>query len=484
MLYRGWAIAWQYSIPTHGFKILSKTFEIKSLRVLVVCASFLNQSESQYKIIIANIYFMGIIMPNVRSTYTDSCQFFGKNTPEELAAIYGTPLYVYNENVLRTRCRELNALSSLDGFCVNYSAKANTNLELLKIIREEGCVVDAMSPGELFMNQKAGFANENILYVCNNVSAAELQNAIDNNVLISVDSLSQLKLLGSLQKGGKVVVRFNPGIGAGHHQKVITAGKETKFGVTPDMIPEVFKILKEYNLTLAGINQHIGSLFMEAEGYLNAAEFLLSLAESLPGNALDELEIIDFGGGFGIPYQKYAGEQRLDFAELGKSLHELLTTFVEKTAYQGKFFVEPGRYVVAECSVLLGTVYTTKTNGDNIYAGTDLGFNVLARPMMYDSHHDVEIYRKNGSPDDEMVEQSVVGNICESGDILAKKRMLPRIEEGDILGILDAGAYGYVMSSTYNQRLRPAEVLIDADGNHRLIRRRDTLEDLLQGYVF
>ncbi len=423
-------------------------------------------------------------MANVRSTYTDSCNFFGNSTPQELAATYGTPLYVYNENILRTRCQELNALSSHEGFRVNYSAKANTNLELLKIIHQENCVVDAMSPGELFMNQKAGFPNEKILYVCNNVSAEELQNAVNNNLLISVDSLSQLELLGSLNKGGKVMVRFNPGIGAGHHQKVITAGKETKFGVTPDMVADVFAVLEKYNLTLAGINQHIGSLFMEADGYLDAAAFLLSLAETLPQGALEKLEVIDFGGGFGIPYRKYEDQPRLDMQELSTKLHTLISQWAQKTGYTGKFFVEPGRYVVAECSVLLGSVHVTKTNGENIYVGTDLGFNVLARPMMYDSHHDVEVYRPNGSPDAELIEQSVVGNICESGDILAKKRMLPRIEEGDTLGILDAGAYGYVMSSTYNQRLRPAEVLIDKDGNHRLIRRRDTIEDLMRGYDF
>ncbi len=423
-------------------------------------------------------------MANVRSTYTDSCKFFGNTSPEELAATYGTPLYVYNENILRTRCQELNALSSLEGFCVNYSAKANTNLELLKIIQQENCVVDAMSPGELFMNKKAGFTKDSILYVCNNVSKEELQNAVDNELLISVDSLSQLELLGTINKGGKVMVRFNPGIGAGHHQKVITAGKETKFGVTPDMMDDVFAVLRKYDLTLAGINQHIGSLFMEADGYLDAAAFLLSLAETLPAGALEKLEVIDFGGGFGIPYRKYEDQPRLDMQELGTKLHTLMADWAQKTGYKGKFFVEPGRYVVAECSVLLGSVYVTKTNGDNIYAGTDLGFNVLARPMMYDSHHDVEVYRKNGSPDAKLIEQSVVGNICESGDILAKKRMLPRIEEGDVLGILDAGAYGYVMSSTYNQRLRPAEVLIDKDGNHRLIRRRDTLEDLMRGYDF
>ncbi len=421
-------------------------------------------------------------MPNIRSTYTDSCNFFGNSNPEELAKIYGTPLYVYNENILRTRCRELKGLSSLENFKVNYSAKANTNLQLLSIIKDEGCVVDAMSPGELFMNQKAGFNNADILYVCNNISHSELQNALDNNLLISVDSLSQLDLLGKINKGGKVMVRFNPGIGAGHHQKVITAGKETKFGVDPATMDEVFAILKKHDLTLAGINQHIGSLFMEADGYLEAVEFLLTLAEHLPEHALENLEVIDFGGGFGIPYQKYAGQARLNMQELGTKLHDILSKWTREHNYKGKFFIEPGRYVVAECGVLLGSVYTTKNNGENKYVGTDLGFNVLARPMMYDSHHDVEVYRKNGTADENCFEQTVVGNICESGDILAKKRELPLIKEGDILGILDAGAYGYVMSSTYNQRFRPAEVLIDKDGNHRLIRRRENIDDLMRLY--
>ncbi len=426
--------------------------------------------------------FTRSFMPNIRSSYTDSCNFFGNTSPQELAKTYGTPLYVYNENILRERCNELKSLSSLSSFKVNYSAKANTNLSLLSIIKDEGCVVDAMSPGELVMNRKAGFSCDDILYVCNNISAEEIQNALNNNVLISVDSLSQLELLGSLNEGGKVMIRFNPGIGAGHHQKVITAGKETKFGVDPATMQEVFNILKKYNLTLAGINQHIGSLFMEANGYLEAVEFLLTLAEHLPENALENLEIIDFGGGFGIPYQKYAGQERLNMQELGTKLHNALSNWAQKTGYQGKFFIEPGRYMVAECGVLLGTVHVIKNNGDNKYVGTDLGFNVLARPVMYDSHHDVEVYRENGTPDDKCFEQSVVGNICESGDILAKKRSLPSIEQGDILGILDAGAYGYVMASTYNQRLRPAEVLIDKNGNHSLIRRRENIDDLLSLY--
>jgi diaminopimelate decarboxylase len=420
-------------------------------------------------------------MSDIRSTYSDGLNFYGKHTPHELIQTYGTPLYVYNERVLRARCRDLKSLSTHPGFNVNYSVKANANPVLLRIIRDEGLVVDAMSPGELCLNLKAGFTPEEILYISNNNSREELQNALKHKLLISVDSLSQLDTLGSLAKGGRVMARFNPGIGAGHHSKVITAGKETKFGITPDKTEEVLALLKRHNLTLAGINQHIGSLFMQPQGYLDAAHVLLNLAEMLPENILKTLQIIDFGGGFGIPYHKYDGEPRLDLAELGRNLHEMISVWAAKTRYAGRFLIEPGRYIAAECGILLGSVHAVKNNGPTRYVGTDIGFNVLARPAMYDSFHDVEIYRmEKGGNSAETMEQTIVGNICESGDILAKKRLLPTVREGDALGILDAGAYGFSMSSTYNQRYRPAEVLIADNGVAGLIRRRETAEDLLR----
>ena len=422
-------------------------------------------------------------MPNVRSAQTDKVNFFGNATPRELAAKYGTPLYVYNENVLRRRCRELLGLSGLPGFQVNYSAKANTNPALLRIVREEGFHADAMSPGELHINKLAGFTSDLLLYVCNNVSAAEMKNAVDNGLLVSVDSLSQLDLYGTVNPGGKAMIRINPGIGAGHHKKVVTAGKETKFGIDPTAMDDVRALLKKHNLTLAGINQHIGSLFMEPDSYLNAIDFLLHFVQTDLADLFPSLELIDFGGGLGIPYHKYENQPRLDMEALGTRLHAKLSAWVDETGYKGKFFIEPGRYVTAECGVLLGTVHATKFNGDNRYVGTDLGFNVLVRPAMYDSFHDIEIYRENGQPDADLVEQTVVGNICESGDILAKKRPLPLIREGDVLGVLDTGAYGFVMSSSYNQRPRAAEVLITSDGTPKLIRRRETLDDLTRCFV-
>ena len=423
-------------------------------------------------------------MSDVRSRYTDGLKFYGTHSPRELLDTYGSPLYVYNEAVLRDRCRRLKNLSSHPGFGVNYSVKANANPTLLRIIREEGLVVDAMSPGEIYMDKLAGFSSDQILYIANNISQEEMRHALDEGLLISVDSLSQIETLGRINGGGKIMVRFNPGIGAGHHQKVVTAGKETKFGVTPDLLDEVLAILKRHDMRLAGINHHIGSLFMEADGYITAASVLLELAERLPADVLRGLEIIDFGGGFGIPYHKYEGQPRLDMSDLAEKLHDLISGWSAKTGYAGRFLVEPGRYVAAECGMILTGVNNVKYNGDTCYVGTDVGFNVLARPAMYDSFHDLEIYAgPAGTADRAEKEQTIVGNICESGDILAKKRLLPALHEGDILGILDAGAYGFSMSSSYTQRCRCAEVLIDAEGKARLIRRRETPEDLARCYA-
>ncbi len=419
-------------------------------------------------------------MQNVRSTYTDSICFFGKTSPHELIETYGSPLYVYNEKILRQRCKELISLSSYPGFFVNYSVKANSNPHLLSIIKDEGCIVDAMSPGELYINQQAGFTSDQILYVCNNVSSNELQNAIDNNILISLDSLSQLESYGKINPYSEVMIRINPGKGAGHNKKVITAGNETKFGINPEEIDNVKKLLKQYHLTIIGINQHIGSLFLDSEVYLSSSNFLLQLIEKNI-DILSQIEIINLGGGFGIPYKKYEDQPALNIKELSEKLHTLITTWSKKTAYEGRFYIEPGRYLVAESGLLLGTVHATKNNGDIRYVGTDIGFNVLMRPVLYNSHHDIEVYRKNGSPELKLIPQTVVGNICESGDILASQRPLPLICKDDIIGVLDAGAYGFSMSSNYNNRLKPAEVLIQTNGTHTCIRKREELEHLIQG---
>ncbi len=404
-------------------------------------------------------------------------QFYKTQNPIQLVEEFGSPLYVYSEEIFRARCKELKNLVTYPNFSVNYSVKANGNLSILKIAKEEGLNVDAMSPGEIHLELTAGFDPSKILYISNNVSADEMQFAIDKGVLISVDSLSQLALFGRINAGGKVCIRFNPGVGAGHHEKVVTGGKKTKFGVDPTMVPDVKAILKQYNLTLVGINQHIGSLFMEGDKYIEGAQSVLNIAKNF-----DALEFIDMGGGFGIPYNKLAGQPRLNLAEMGKQMDEVFFKFAEDYGKEIMFKIEPGRYISAESGVLLGTVYATKMNYETKYIGTDLGFNVLKRPVMYDSHHDVEIYRSSEVESTKNEKVNIVGNICESGDIIAKDRELPEILEGDILGVMDAGAYGYCMASNYNNRLRPAEVLVTASGEAKLIRRRDTLEDLMRNF--
>lgn len=417
-------------------------------------------------------------MNYIYSKVSNSTRFFGNTDPVSLVEKFGTPLFVYNENILRGRCRDMKQLIDYKKFSVNYSPKANSNVDLIKIVREEGLRVDAMSPGEIYVNMLAGYAPNEILYISNNVSEKEFRYAMDAGVKISVDSVSQLGMYGRLNPGGSVVIRINPGIGAGHHEKVMTGGKRTKFGIEMKFIPEVKEMLKKYHLKLIGINQHIGSLFMDGDAYVKSTESILAVAKEF-----DDLEFIDLGGGFGIPYKKQSDQERLDLKELGGKLSETIQKWVEEYGKEIEFKIEPGRYIVAECCILLGQVNSVKLNYDLKYIGTDLGFNVLIRPAMYDSHHDIEIYRKTEVPSQREEIVRIVGNICESGDIIAKDRTLPEIFEQDIIGVLDAGAYGYSMSSNYNNRLRPAEVLIQSDGNPRLIRRRDTLEDLTRNFI-
>ncbi|MGL5676258.1 MAG: diaminopimelate decarboxylase, partial [Cellulosilyticaceae bacterium] len=388
---------------------------------------------------------------------------------------YGSPLYIYNEEILRTRCREMKNLVTYDNFVPHYSIKANTNIHLLKIVREEGLHADVMSPGEIFLAKQSGFTPDELFFIPNNVTEEDMRYAITEGVVTSIDSLSQLEMYGNLNPGGKVAIRFNPGVGAGHHEKVVTAGKKTKFGVNSSDIEEVKRLLDAYDLTLVGINQHIGSLFMDAEPYIKSLDSILEIAKAFPN-----LEFIDLGGGFGIPYHKQEGEGRLDLIALGQKLDEVMHTFADAYGKKVQFQIEPGRYIPCESGVVLGTVTSIKENAGVNYLGSDIGFNVLQRPIMYDSHHDMELYSKSPLAPATALPYTVVGNICESGDKLACGRVLPEAQVGNVLGIMDAGAYGFCMSSSYNQRPRVAEVLVETSGNVRLIRKRETFEDLLQ----
>ncbi|MCL2420968.1 MAG: diaminopimelate decarboxylase [Defluviitaleaceae bacterium] len=406
---------------------------------------------------------------------TDATDFYQGHDPHTLVREYGSPLYVYNERIFRKNCRDLIKMCPYHKFVVNYSIKANSNLTLLSIAKSEGLRAEATSSGEIAALLAAGFDPANIFFITNNVSTEEMKYAIDRGILFSADSLSQLDRYGHANPGGKVAVRFNPGVGSGHHENVVTGGSGTKFGINEEYLPQVKAIAEKHNLTIVGINQHIGSYILDISIYMESIQRLLAIAKNF-----DSLEFIDLGGGFGIPYHKQEGEQPLDLPALGQNLAHFMKQFSEAYGRDLTFMIEPGRYVPAESSVLLGTVHAIKNNDVEKYIGTDLGFTVLMRPVLYDAHHDIEVYREGASASAETEIVRIVGNVCESGDYIAKDRELPAIQEGDVLGVLDAGAYGYSMSSQYNSRLRPAEILIRENGEIAVIRHRDTFEDLLR----
>ena len=388
---------------------------------------------------------------------------------EECASLieqYGSPLYVYDEAILRRRCREIKMLCSDSEYHPQYSVKANANIELLKIIRSEGLSVDAMSIGEAVQEEAAGFTKQEIVFCTNNMTPAEMQLAYQHGRIAILDSLDQLEEYIQINHAENVGIRINPGIGDGHSTKVITGGK-TKFGIPLEDVPKAVTIAEGLGSSITLAHMHVGSQYLNPTVFLHAADILLNVVEQMP--AVTE---VDFGGGFGIPYQN---EERLNLKELGQQLQHLVTDFRQCTNRTIEFCVEPGRYITAECGELLGTVTSIKRSGKTLYAGTNIGFNVLMRPILYNAHHPILA----AADAKETAIYTVTGNICETGDILARDIELPKLQKGNFIGILEAGAYGFSMASQYNGRLRPAEVLRECSGSFRLIRKRDELSDLL-----
>lgn len=405
--------------------------------------------------------------------------YIGKMSALTLAKQYGTPLYVYEEDLIRRRYGELRDSITYSPARVYYACKANSNISILKILAQDGAWLDAVSPGEIFLALKAGFSPGRILFTGNNVTDEEMKFAVREGVLVNVDSLSQLERYGKINPNSKISVRINPRIGAGHHPHCITGGIGSKFGIDPAQIPEAKKIVKKYNLKIVGVHMHIGSGILSVEPFINAARVLLKVADQF-----DDLEFVDFGGGMGIPYSPK--ERPLDIKKFGKTIGSLFERWTKKYGKNVELAIEPGRYVVGESGILLTRVNTRRIMPYGIFIGTDTGFNHMMRTAMYKSYHPIIVANRASRPATEDVE--IAGNLCESGDIftrtaVSRKRRLPRIAEGDLLAILNAGAYGFSMSSNYNARPRPAEVLIQSSGKVKLIRKRETLQGLARAMI-
>jgi diaminopimelate decarboxylase len=397
----------------------------------------------------------------------------------ELAEKFDTPLYVISESRIRENYKRLHdALTrNYEKIRVYYAAKANSNLSVLKILEIEGAHLDAVSPGEVFMALTSGFPPERILFTGTSVRNDELKFLADSNVTVNVDSLSQLDRLLKMKVPNILSVRINPEIGAGHHDHCITAGKHSKFGLWEDDALKAYAKAKKAGVTRFGIHMHVGSGVLDVEPFVLALEKLLSIAKKVHDKLGVSFEFVDMGGGLGVPYKPE--DKELDLPLFSEEVLSLFKSRIDEYNLGKPFFcVEPGRYLVCDASVLLTTVNTVKETPFKKFVGVDAGFNTLVRPTMYGSYHHVLVANKLDAHEKETYD--VVGPICESGDALAKDRQLPKIQEGDLLAVLNAGAYGFAMSSQYNARPRAAEVLVK---NRKcfLIREREHLDDLISG---
>ena len=412
--------------------------------------------------------------------------FIGEVAASGLARTFGTPLYAYDEETIRSKVRALVQNIAYRPLRIFYAAKANTNLSVLKIIRDEGkgvIGIDAVSPGEIEIALKAGFKPGQVIFTSTSVTDDEMKFAISKKVLVNCDSLSQMERYGRLNPNSNVCFRVNPDVGAGHHGHVITGGPESKFGIWAADVGKAFGIAAKYNLRIVGIHEHIGSGILETGKFVAAMNVLLSIIEKNKSK-LSQLEFVDFGGGIGVPYRP--DQKPINFKTFGPAVSRLFSDFCSRFGKKLSLTMEPGRFIVAESGVLLCTVNTIKQTPKHRFVGVDTGFHHLIRPMAYGSYHPIVVVDNCGGNSGKKEKVAVCGNICESGDVFTRDekgivdRDLPIVKEGDVLAILVAGAYGFSMSSNYNTRPRPAEVLVSGR-DVRVVRKREGMAHVIYG---
>lgn len=395
----------------------------------------------------------------------------------ELAKEFDTPLYLLSEKRIRDNYDRLYGalVNNYKYVRIYYAAKANTNLNVLRILQSQGAYLDTVSPGEVFLALSSGFTPDCILFTGTNVRDDELKMLSDANITINVDSQSEMDRLLKISVPQILSVRVNPEVGAGHHSHCITAGPESKFGLWEEEVIQAYAIAQRARVGRFGMHMHIGSGILDPEPYVAAVEKLLHIAKRVHEEVGIDFEFIDIGGGLGVPYKPE--EKELDLAEFSS---KVINLFKNKTKEYGLgkpfLFVEPGRYLVADAGILLTTVNTVKVTPSRKFVGVDAGFNTLVRPTMYGSYHPILVANKLNEGDKETYD--IAGPICESGDLLAKDRELPQIQEGDVLAVLNTGAYGYSMSSQYNSRPRAGEVMIHKN-KPVIVREREQLKDLV-----
>lgn len=385
---------------------------------------------------------------------------------------FGTPLYVYDEGRIQFQYATLQHAFRRSDVKIFYACKALTNVNILRILEKLGSGIDCVSINEVQIALKAGFTPDRIIFTPNSVGLDEYLEATALKVNINIDNLDLLEQFGShFGNSYPVIIRLNPHIMAGGNLKISTGHVDSKFGISIDQIGSIKAIVEKTNIAVKGIHIHTGSEIKDVEVFVRGLELMLELAASFP-----DLTIIDLGGGFKVPYK--TDEKGTDMELLGEKLAETFEKHATQTGKRFQVWFEPGKFLVSECGYFLVRANIIKESPSRSFVGVNSGFNHLIRPMFYDAYHKI---KNISNPDGATKTYNVVGNICET-DTFAWDRELSEVRPNDILLFNNAGAYGFEMSSRFNSRTRPAEVLV-AEGNLKLIRRRETLDDILEGVV-
>ncbi len=385
---------------------------------------------------------------------------------------FGTPLYVYDTNKISKQIQSLKSAFSNNDVKIKYAAKALTNISILKFIKQQGCGIDVVSINEARLALKAGFLPTDIMFTPSCVDFDEIIEGVEMGVYINLDNLSVLEKFG--KKYGSeypCCIRLNPHILAGGNYKISTGHGNSKFGISVFQLPQIMELVNKYKIDINGLHIHTGSEISETEVYLKMSEILFGVAREF-----SSLKFIDFGSGFKVAYKE--NDNITNIYDLGLKLGKAFRDFYESYGQKLELWVEPGKYLVSEAGYLFVNTNVVKSTPSVTFVGVNSGLNHLIRPMMYDSYHEIV---NISNPTGELKLYTVVGNICET-DTLGADRKINEVREGDILAIKNAGAYGYSMASTFNSRLRPAEVMIK-EGKALLVRKRDTFEDLIRGQI-
>ena len=385
---------------------------------------------------------------------------------------FGTPLYVYHAEKIKEQYEKLTTAFSVLDTKFFYASKALTNINILRYVKNMGCEVDCSSINEVKLALHAGFEPQQILYTSNGIAFSEIEEAVETGVHINIDSLSNLEKFG--KKFGHsypVGIRIRPNIMAGGNLKISTGHDTSKFGIPVDQLDTIKDVVKATDLFIRTLHIHTGSDIKDVEVFVNGMEVLFELIPHFP-----ELEVIDLGGGFKVPY--IPGEKETNVQLLAQKIKETFDNHPVADNKKFQLWFEPGKFLVSECGYLLAQVTVVKDTGPIVFVAIDSGLNHLIRPMMYDAYHHIE---NISNPTGEQKVYTITGNICET-DTFATDRKLAEISEGDYLAFYNAGAYGFEMASNYNSRFKPAEVMI-SDNQAYLIRKRDDINDLLKNQI-